>query len=162
MPPPLVVTLPGGAATVSPSRIPSYSKGRPAAGTKATAAATAATTTATTMTSLPVFFSGSQVITYQPQPTVSVVLSNPTNTMTTTTSYVVTYTNQAPKSTCHPGQTGCGRIDCTIFGCGGHCGKYGCDNGCGILGCGGGCGLTGCGFSCPPLVPYSGGKTRFP
>ncbi|RDW81617.1 class V chitinase Chi100 [Aspergillus mulundensis] len=46
-------------------------------------------------------------------------------------------------------QPGCGKRDCSIFGCAGGCGLFGCAGGCSIFGCGGGCGILGCVPDCP-------------
>ncbi|GAT26858.1 class V chitinase [Aspergillus luchuensis] len=109
--------------------------------------AVAKATSTTSYTPIAVtFFDNSHIITVAPQPTATSV--QPPGT----TIPVLTYSDGEVPSNggCSSGgdTTGCGKIDCALFGCGGECGFFGCDGGCGLGFCGGGCGLLGCGPGC--------------
>lgn len=115
----------------------------------------AISTTASSTISLavtPTFYSTSHSVVIQPQPTVSQIL--PPSLIPP-----VSYSTGTPPSNggCSSDRTlsGCGSLDCTLFGCHGECGIFACDGGCGIGFCGGGCGLGGCGPGC------GGGKFIF-
>lgn len=109
--------------------------------------AVAKATSTTSYTPIAVtFFDNSHIITVAPQPTATSV--QPPGT----TIPVLTYSDGEVPSNggCSSGgdTTGCGKIDCALFGRGGECGFFGCDGGCGLGFCGGGCGLLGCGPGC--------------
>ncbi|GFN18557.1 class V chitinase [Aspergillus tubingensis] len=109
--------------------------------------AVAKATSTTSYTPIAVtFFDNSHIITVAPQPTATSV--QPPGT----TIPVLTYSDGEVPSNggCSSGgdTTGCGKIDCALFGCGGACGFFGCDGGCGLGFCGGGCGLLGYGPGC--------------
>lgn len=92
------------------------------------------------------FRSSSHAITVAPEATITSI--SPPGTSIP----ILTYSDGDPPSNggCSSGSdlTGCGAVDCSLFGCGGECGFFGCDGGCGIGFCGGGCGLLGCGPGC--------------
>ncbi|KAH1496588.1 hypothetical protein LV164_003899 [Aspergillus fumigatus] len=109
--------------------------------------AVAKATSTTSYTPIPVtFFGNSHVITVAPQPTATSIQPPGTSIP------ILTYSDgKAPSNGgCSSGgeTTGCGKIDCSLFGCGGECGFFGCGGGCGLGFCGGGCGLLGCGPGC--------------
>ncbi|KAH2125637.1 hypothetical protein KXW75_003140 [Aspergillus fumigatus] len=109
--------------------------------------AVAKATSTTSYTPIPVtFFGNSHVITVAPQPTATSIQPPGTSIP------ILTYSDGKTPSNggCSSGgeTTGCGKIDCSLFGCGGECGFFGCDGGCGLGFCGGGCGLLGCGPGC--------------
>lgn len=119
MPPIYTVTMPGAEASIQ---------------------VTEPTTSATSTTLVPpVFYGSSHVVTFQPQPTVSIPIPPPGGGPSP-----ITYSKGPAKPTC---TSGCGHINCD-FGCPGpgghHCGIFGCGFGCGLFGCGQSCGLFGC------------------
>jgi chitinase len=137
-PPPLVIELPPLQATFSPAPFTLD------LGTTTTSASSGGASTSSSTTVVPIFYSTTQPITLQPQPTVSITFPPPFSTPT------VTYSSGSPPApTTTAGCPGCGDYNCLLFGCGGGCGLFSCDGGCGIFGCGGGCGLLGCSGACP-------------
>lgn len=112
----------------------------------------------------PVIFHTTPVpVTIQPQPTYSVDYPDPP----VPPAPVTIKSDPTPTPSGCKG-SGCGKRDCSVFGCDGGCGLFGCDGGCSIFGCGGGCGILGCKPDCPLgscggvgcLIPGGCGNTQ--